>query len=204
MICSKCGNQIEEGTKFCTKCGTPVEEVAAAEVTAPVEETVKEEPAVEAAPAEEPVVEAAPAKEAAPAVPENEVYTAKAVPDEPKNKKSAAPIIVIIAAAILLLVAGFGAFWFTRPIQKINRAISADDTATVAANFTKLTKDADIESVQEKMLEKCEALCDQYYDEEIDYDTVMDTYELLEDDVLADSKDFAKLVEKVDAMKDSS
>lgn len=203
MICSKCGNQIEEGTKFCTKCGAPVEEMAAAEVTAPVEETVKEEPVVEAAPVEEPVVEAAPAKEAAPAVPENEVYTAKAVPDEPKNKKSAAPIIVIIAAAILLLVAGFGAFWFTRPIQKINRAISADDTATVAANFTKLTKDADIESVQEKMLEKCEALCDQYYDEEIDYDTVMDTYELLEDDVLADNKDFAKLVEKVDAMKDS-
>ncbi len=42
MFCEKCGNQLEENSKFCTKCGTPVaqpvEETVAQPQTQPIEE----------------------------------------------------------------------------------------------------------------------------------------------------------------------
>lgn len=51
MVCSKCGNQIMEGTKFCTKCGAPVEEAPAAPIyQAPAEPVYQAAPAYEAAP----------------------------------------------------------------------------------------------------------------------------------------------------------
>ena len=65
MFCSKCGAQIEDGTKFCPKCGQPAETATAPEsATAPASEPVS-------APAPAP----APAPAAAPA----------AAPKKPKN-----------------------------------------------------------------------------------------------------------------------
>lgn len=61
MFCSKCGAQIEDGTKFCPKCGQPAETA-----TAPESAT---------APASEPVSAPAPAPAPAPA----------AAPKKPKN-----------------------------------------------------------------------------------------------------------------------
>ena len=56
MFCSKCGAQIEDGTKFCPKCGQPAETATAPEsATAPASEPVS-------APAPAPAPAAAPKK----------------------------------------------------------------------------------------------------------------------------------------------
>ena len=61
MFCSKCGAQIEDGTKFCPKCGQPAETATAPESAS--------EPAPAPAPASAPAPAAAPA--AAPKKPKN-------------------------------------------------------------------------------------------------------------------------------------
>lgn len=41
MFCTKCGNEVKEGTAFCTVCGEPVKAAPVEETAAPVEESAQ-------------------------------------------------------------------------------------------------------------------------------------------------------------------
>ena len=75
MFCTKCGNQLKEGSKFCTKCGAPVK------MPEPV-------PVAEAQP--EPVAEPQP----------KTVGEAQPAPEKAKNSRGISLIFGIIAAAL--------------------------------------------------------------------------------------------------------
>ncbi len=105
MFCTKCGNQLPDGSRFCTSCGAaldaaPVVEeipVPAAEDTYS-EPVAWEEPAVveEAAPVEEPAT----VEEAAP------VYIPQEQPVEKKSGKKRIVLIAVAAAVAVALLIG--------------------------------------------------------------------------------------------------
>ncbi|MBR5115245.1 MAG: zinc ribbon domain-containing protein [Oscillospiraceae bacterium] len=83
MFCTNCGKQIPEGSRFCTNCGAKLNIPEAPEKAAP------EQPAF--TPPAAPVY-TAPEAPAAPAAPEQPVYTAPAAPEQPVFTPPAAPV----------------------------------------------------------------------------------------------------------------
>ena len=83
MFCTNCGKQIPEGSRFCTNCGAKLNIPEAPEKAAP------EQPAF--TPPAAPVY-TAPEAPAAPAAPEQPVYTAPAAPEQPAFTPPAAPV----------------------------------------------------------------------------------------------------------------
>ena len=124
MFCSKCGNQIADGSAFCPSCGnqlnvTPVAPVepaapvveAAAPVVEPAAPVVEPAapvvepaaPAVEPVAPVEPVMPAQPAQPAEPVAPFAAAPVMPAQPEANRPKKSKAPLIIGIVAAVLVV-----------------------------------------------------------------------------------------------------
>lgn len=115
----------------------------------------------------------------------------------PVAKKSKAPVVAIICviAALILGAVGFGLFWINRPINKINKAIKAEEYEQVAELYQKLTKDEEIESVDEQLLAICEKYYEDYADENIEFDDAVRIFNILEYNVLDSNSDF-KIINK--------
>ena len=98
MFCTKCGNQLPEGSRFCTSCGAQLEAAPVAEETSvPEVENTYAEPAV--------WEEGTPAEEAAPVYGE-EPQAAEEQPAEKKSGKKRIVLIAVAAAVVLALLIG--------------------------------------------------------------------------------------------------
>lgn len=161
MVCKYCGKEISSDSKFCASCGAP---------TAPMQAQpmnyVQNPTPVSPMPMQAQPVGAIP-----PAVP----------PMAGGKKKGKAGLVVLIIILVLLL-AGGGALAFiflNRPINKVNNALEAGDMEAAVELYGDLSGDKDREDVSEKLLAYAEEVRDSYLNEETDYDTAMETLNLL-------------------------
>jgi len=125
------------------------------------------------------------------------------VSNNPAPKKGKGALIAILVAILVIALGagGFCAYWFTRPIYKVNKAIEASDISTVASLYSKLS-DKDKTSVEDKMLDICKDAAKSYKKGEIEYSELDETLDTLEP-VLNGNKDYDKIVESSKAIKDS-
>lgn len=160
MICSKCGQECPDGTKFCTNCGAELkaEEVKTA---APAEEAKAEAPAeeVKAAPVEEVKKEEVKKDEAK----KEEVKAAEPEKkaDKPAGEKKPFPVkkLVTVAVALVALVlifvlvkaiVGGGAGYLTYSKKGTGSIVKYDDNAyamTMSGSFKDLKTDITGEAV---------------------------------------------------------
>lgn len=124
-------------------------------------------------------------------------------PSIPVGVKAGIMAAVVLAFAIVA-VGVIGTFsWYNRPINRIDRAIRSDDVETVAELYGKLKRESDEARVQQEMLSMAEELKDSYIYGEKNYDEVMDTYGLLDKEILAGDRSFREIKKKVEAVEDS-
>ena len=123
-----------------------------------------------------------------------------------RNTKKKGPIIAIIIICIILilvLAGGAAAYYFCfRPIVKVNKALEAEDYQTASDLFDELKRE-EKEDVISRMENLASNLRRDYEKEEIDYDDVMDIYDVLGEEILEDNKNLAKNTEKIEALKES-
>lgn len=123
-----------------------------------------------------------------------------------RNTKKKGPIIAIIIICIILILAlagGAAAYYFCfRPIVKVNKALEAEDYQTASDLFDELKRE-EKEDVISRMENLASDLRRDYEKEEIDYDDVMDIYDVLGEEILEDNKNLAKNTERIEALKES-
>ena len=115
-------------------------------------------------------------------------------------------VIVTVAAILLALLAagaGFGFYYFNRPILKINNAIQEKDIETVNDLYGSLKKESEILEVQDQMLDYATELSDDFIKGDIDYDSVQEQYDLLGENILDDNSRFNKLERSVNTLNNS-
>jgi len=118
------------------------------------------------------------------------------------NNKGRASGIIIAIAAVVVLAGGFAGYWFNRPEYKVNKAIEAEDIEKVAKYYDKM-KDSDAkEEVEKSMVVYCTGLNEQYIEDDIEYDELMDQYEILED-MLDGNDSYEYLVDNAKVLKES-
>ncbi len=119
------------------------------------------------------------------------------------SKPSRLPIIIAaVVVAVLVIGGGFAFYWVNRPINKVNKAIEADDIETVDEYFDKLSDD-DKEDVEEQMLDYGKDLCKAYISGKKDYDEVSKEIDVLSRGVLKGNSDFDEMVKEVEELKKS-
>lgn len=111
----------------------------------------------------------------------------------------AALVIVLLLAACI----GGALWWFNRPSAKISEAIEVEDIETVTELYDKLPTEEKKEEVKVSMIERARKLCDDYINEDITYDEVMNEYDALAGNVLEDSDEFEELNAKIERINDS-
>ena len=147
MFCGKCGNPLEDDSRFCCNCGAPVEEIPA-EPAASVEETPVAE---NAAPAEEVMdVQENVVEEAVQELDQPEfMLNTEGEIAKPKKKISAIPFliggIVVIAAVALLAFLNWSNFsgFFTRTFSSPEKLQTKVYEDVVANAFDKVTVSED-------------------------------------------------------------
>lgn len=179
MFCSKCGSRINEDAKFCSNCGAAVTQQQ--ELT---EQQMQQRNM------------------------QQRNMWQQDMQQEPKHSVSdgvKAGIIIAVALAFAVVAAGvIGTLsWYNRPINRISVAIKSDDVETVSELYGKLNKESDKSRVRQEMLNLAEELKDGYFDGEKAYDEVMDTYGLLEKEILAGDINFKKMKKQVEAVEAS-
>jgi len=117
-----------------------------------------------------------------------------------RNNKGKISTILIVILAIVVLAGAFVVYWFNRPIYKVNKAIEANDIETVAKYFGKLSAE-DKEEVQKQMVVYCGNLNDDYIEEDIEYDDIMEQYDILGEEVLEGNETFEFLLENTKLLK---
>lgn len=128
-----------------------------------------------------------------------------------QNKQHAIPagaVAGIIAAVVIFFMfvsAGIigTASWYNRPIKRIDRAIKKGDAETVAELYGKLNREKDESRVRQEMIDLAEELKDDYLSGGMDYDEVIYTYELLDEEILAGDKCFRSIRNQVEAVEAS-
>ena len=151
MVCKQCGAELNEGAQFCSVCGAKVAQGADAAQGGHTAQSANE-------------VQGADAAQIA------------------AGKKGKKPVVVAVAAILIVLAVAIGGvlLWIYSPINRINRAIEAEDIEQVAALYGKLTKNKDTNRVQTKMLKFAENLQNDYLAGKIDFQEVTEGYDLPE------------------------
>lgn len=118
------------------------------------------------------------------------------------NNKGKVSTIIIIVVAVLVIAAGATGYWFNRPEYKVNKAIEAEDIEKVAKYYDKIKDSDKKEDVEKSMVVYCTDLNNQFIEDDIEYDDLMDKYEILED-MLEDNEAYEYLVENAKVLKES-
>lgn len=134
--------------------------------------------------------------------------TQKQIKQNKKQAVSGGVVAGIIVAAVLTFIfMSAGAIgtvsWYNRPAKRIDRAIRRNDIETVTELYGELKTEEDELSVQQRMVSLAEELKDDYLRGERDYDELMYTYDLLNEEILAWDDDFIKLKRLVENVEDS-
>lgn len=114
---------------------------------------------------------------------------------------------IIVASVLSFTAVALGTIgtisWYNNPINRIDRAIERGDVETVVRLYGRLERESDEWTVQREMLGLAKELQDSYLDGETEYDEVMDTYDLLDEEVLAENSSFRKIRKKVEDVEAS-
>lgn len=105
-------------------------------------------------------------------------------------------VVSVLALVLMLGLSGCG------ELSKVNKAIENNDPATVAEYYS-LLKDEDKAEVAEKVRLYCQGLSVSYTDEQIDYETVKASYDILASEVMNGDESFAGMVESVELLHTS-
>lgn len=121
---------------------------------------------------------------------------------EETPKKGKGLVVLLVIVIILALAAGgFAFYWFTRPIYKVNNAISANDYETAVQYYGKLA-DADKTIVAGQFVEHCNTVKTKYVEEDAQYDKTIDKLDVFEY-VLDDNDEYKSIVSSVKELKKS-
>ena len=92
------------------------------------------------------------------------------------------PIIAVILA--VAAVAGGIAIWYNLPVNKMNRALKAEDYKLASELYPQLTEDNDRHRVEKIFLRECRGYYDEYINEDISYKEAREFYKLASSNVL--------------------
>lgn len=184
MICSNCGKEIGDGSKFCGFCGSPQQ-------VAPMQQ-----PLMEAVPMQQPVLEAAPVQQPVMGtVPPMQQPMMGAVPPAQPKKKGKAGLIIVLILVVLLLAGGgvFAFLWMNRPITKVADAFAEDDIDKVIELYDEVSE-KDKAQVEEQAGAYALALIDGYVSgtDNIKYKNLSKTLEALCEEILAENDEVAE------------
>lgn len=175
MFCTKCGIHINDDDRFCGNCGAMIRRTQA---SWHIQKT------------------------------QNQNMQSNQNKQNKQQAISAGAVAGIIAAVMLgfiFVAAGVTGTvaWYNRPVRRIDRAIKKNDVETVAELYGELKKESEESRVRQEMTDMAEALKDDYLNGGMEYDAVMDTYDLLAEEILAGDNDFREIMEQVEAVEDS-
>lgn len=175
MFCTKCGIHINDDDRFCSNCGAMIRRTQA---SWHIQKT------------------------------QNQNMQSNQNKQNKQQAISAGAVAGIIAAVMLgfiFVAAGVTGTvaWYNCPVKRIDRAIKKNDVETVAELYGELKKESEESRVRQEMTDLAEALKDDYLNGDMEYDAVMDTYDLLAEEILAGDNDFREIMKQVEAVEDS-
>ncbi len=200
MFCTKCGTNMGDG-RFCPACGAKAvtdDDTGIKDAAASAETPVKSEQSQPAANAGAQIAVNAGVR---PSISEG----AGPVASE-KEKKKGNRIAGIILAVVLLLVAVPSVAYYclyVMPVKKFRAALSEDDFKTVNEYYDKVKSRDDREAAKELMLIHAGDVKDDYIEDKISYEDVLDEYDVLKEKVLSDSKEIGEYEEQIGKLKGS-
>jgi uncharacterized protein YoxC len=178
MFCSKCGSQNDENAKFCVKCGTALAVAAPQAASETAQDTFQQ--------SQQSVQQTA--------IPQ---YQPK--PEKKRNGARTALIIVPIAVLLVAIAAvSVTLIWINRPISKIERALADNDIESAAKLYGKLSKQEDVTTVKNSMLDVAEELKEDYLNGDKTYDEVMEVYDIIGEEILDNNRSFLNMKEIIE------
>lgn len=175
MFCTKCGIQINDDDRFCGNCGAMIRRT---QISLHMQKT------------------------------QNQNRQNMQNKQNKQQAISAGAVAGIIAAVMLgFIFVSAGVIgtvaWYNCPVRRIDRAIKKNDVETVAEIYGDLKRESEESRVRQEMTDLAEELKDGYLSGDMEYDEVMDTYDLLAEEILAGDSGFRKIMKQVEAVEDS-
>lgn len=175
MFCTKCGIQINDDDRFCGNCGAMIRRT---QISLHMQKTQNQN---------------------------RQNMQNKQNKQQAISAGAVAGIIVAMMLGLIFVSAGVigTVAWYNCPVRRIDRAIKKNDVETVAEIYGDLKRESEESRVRQEMTDLAEELKDGYLSGDMEYDEVMDTYDLLAEEILAGDSGFRKIMKQVEAVEDS-
>lgn len=175
MFCTKCGIQINDDDRFCGNCGAMIKRT---QISLHMQKTQNQN---------------------------RQNMQNKQNKQQAISAGAVAGIIVAMMLGLIFVSAGVigTVAWYNCPVRRIDRAIKKNDVETVAEIYGDLKRESEESRVRQEMTDLAEELKDGYLSGDMEYDEVMDTYDLLAEEILAGDSGFRKIMKQVEAVEDS-
>lgn len=175
MFCTKCGIQINDDDRFCGNCGAMIRRT---QISLHMQKTQNQN---------------------------RQNMQNKQNKQQAISAGAVAGIIVAMMLDLIFVSAGVigTVAWYNCPVRRIDRAIKKNDVETVAEIYGDLKRESEESRVRQEMTDLAEELKDGYLSGDMEYDEVMDTYDLLAEEILAGDSGFRKIMKQVEAVEDS-